>query len=233
MATSIFTETEQIDIDATLSLVKNFKASVTRFPVEIGSEITDNISVANRQFTLEGIISDATLVPRESTDLGTKGAKDVKVLDVRRSISIGGINLGIPASISQFLPSEGKPNITTGPAQDRRASAFEDILERIFKNKEILTIEEEVKGDGSSKRIHENLVMINLSITRNKDTKRAVSFSAGFTQVRFATSAIVTLQKTKETEELGAEETEDRSDVTGKQKSVSESEADAFFVRKK
>lgn len=129
-----------ITVDVFLNEAYSLSSEVTRYPVETGGTITDNVVAVPRAFRVEGFISDAPL-----------GAD----LESLRQQETGGT-----LAPSEFCYTQ---------------------LEKIHSDREPVTVV-------TSLRVYENMAMVSCEVSRDKDTGRALSFSASFEQIDIVTN---------------------------------------------
>jgi hypothetical protein len=77
----------EIPLDVRKSSTYSFKSKITEFPVDDGSQITDNRNVLPDEISLEGFVSDSPLTTIASNNLGLKG--DASALVGANSVTQG------------------------------------------------------------------------------------------------------------------------------------------------
>lgn len=127
-------------VDALISEDHALPSETTEYPLEQGSNVSDNTRALARELSVEGMISDAPL--------GT----DLQKLRVRET---GG---------------------TIAPSEYAYA-----LLEKIYTDREPVTVI-------TSLRTYPSMVMLSCNVRRDKDTGRALSFTAAFKQITIVTN---------------------------------------------
>lgn len=135
-----------IAVDAYMSESHTLAAEVTKFEVEQGGDVTDNVRAMPFSFTLQGEVSDAPL-----------GDDLIKARDAETA--------GDKAP-SDFVYAQ---------------------LEKLNETREPVTV-------SSSLRAYTSMIMTSCVVTRDKDTSKALSFSATFEQIRIVTNRRVTVR---------------------------------------
>jgi len=129
-----------ITVDVYLSETYSLASEVTRYPIEDGSTISDNISASPKGLKVEGFISDAPL--------GTG-------LEALRQRETGGT-----LAPSEFCYTQ---------------------LEKIHSDQLPVTV-------ATSLRTYASMAMVSCDVSRDKDTGRALSFSASFEEITIVTN---------------------------------------------
>ena len=194
MATRLIRENgDIIIIDAMLRLAEDLTSTVTKFPVENRTSISDHIFNNNIKYNLTGIVSDAASNRLEADSLGARRSSDAQVVrDSRRPrISFGNRDFGIPATVLQFLPQPPPPVVANPTVSPFRADSFRTLMKDIFQTREIVSLQEE------DAEVIENLVFTTFGLVRDKNTKRATSFMATLEQLRFVEASSVTVPAAK------------------------------------
>lgn len=191
---------KKIEFDALLSIVSDHKSKVTQRPIEDGSDITDHIILQNKQITLEGIISDATLDP---------SVREARITDLTRKSIIPGflknyINGGF---VTQFFTDpDPKYKVKLDPERSRYAEA-KSALTELYQSRELFTLVE-----GNTR--HENMTLTSFSFPRNASLHRALRFSLSLQEVRVVSNKY----KTSKVKRAAApiKEATDESSTSGK-----------------
>lgn len=93
-------DNNRLDIDVTIKESKNYENVITSYPVEDGSEVTDNVIKKNKRITITGIISQTPLVIGK---LDTK--PDVKLFDIKNQVK-NFFGFELPIDAIKFIAPE-------------------------------------------------------------------------------------------------------------------------------
>lgn len=138
---------EQIEIDAVVSLDDSTNNTLTKYPVENGSVITENVSTENPVIDLQGIISNAT-IQKANVSI------EEKTLPLSRSIITRNYSLAKEYSV-KVNKKDAEDNAKVTRRDDSR-----DFLKYILSSKKLLLLK---NGDD----LYENLVMTSLSFRKD------------------------------------------------------------------
>lgn len=145
-------------IDATSTITHHLNSTLSKSPIEDGSEITDHITKQNRQVTLECVVTKNPFNFFGSA-LSTVASSAIKGNQVAS---------GLAASLGGLLV---RPS-------DRVENAWL-FLNQLWENKTLFTV---VAG----LETYNNVVITNLTITETAKTKNAIKFTATLEQINFA-----------------------------------------------
>ena len=149
-----------LEIDATPSITHYRSSSLTKSPIEDGSEITDHITLENRTVTIEGVIvkNPFNFISSATSTVLSSAIQNNQVLS------------GIAASL--------------GGALLRKSGRIDNsllFLDQLWKNRLPFTIV-------SGLETYDNVVIKELTITESSKTKEAIKFTATLEQIKFATT---------------------------------------------
>ncbi|MCP4051083.1 MAG: hypothetical protein GY730_10305 [bacterium] len=149
-----------LEIDATPTITHNRISSLTKSPIEDGSEITDHITLENKTVTIEGVIT------KNPFNFFSSATSTIFSSTIQNNQRLS----GIAASIGGLLSRE--------PDRVENSLIF---LNQIWENRIPFTI---VAG----LETYDNVVIKNLTITETSKTKNSIKFTATLEQVTFATT---------------------------------------------
>lgn len=191
--------------DAVLEYSKNYSAQISSHRLESGRLITDNRSVGNAEFSLSGVISDVDfnaqrpIISRADADsVGITNTTFVNNQEIPTDNIViksgdGALTRLLPESITQFLDDK-PPSINIVEEVSRQISDL--YLEQVFTDMhdagELFTLIE-FNGNKIRGQLIENCLIKNLSFKFDADSGEALWPVFQIEQVRFATSASVTL----------------------------------------
>ncbi len=138
-----------ISVDATISDDVSYRADITEYPVEEGSEISDNIILKPYRLIMRGLISDNPL----------------------------------------FLANTHENIHYNDYSNSRVKNAYETLLDLFFTKEPFDVV--------TGLDIYQNVFFVAFDINRDADTGEALSFSAKFKQISFATPSIIPIPREK------------------------------------
>lgn len=207
--TEIFDEdgNSLLKIDALISLEDTSRSSVTKYSVETGSVITENVSKDNLIVSLQGVISKATpiaglgnqVVVNESVTPDADGARSVTVKESRESpLTLRSLrNRDFGGTVNKVKVSHSGGDTTReygvkieGKIADEntyKSSYVQDARKSLQQVMDKKLLVELVNASNAYPR----LVMINLSFRKDAQVGGdALRFDAKFEQITYATSEI-------------------------------------------
>lgn len=206
-------------IDVSIREQHNSQAEVTRFPVEDGSDITDHVMLLPDQIVIEGLVTNHPLeLPGSHTD-GATASESGFSLETERTVVNGAASrtiegeptlgfLGILPGVAQgaaLLQSIGAdqrnkrqfnmvlPNLERGTSTFQanalrfskefdRVRAVDQALQAAFQAKQPVQVV-------TARRVYESVVLIDLSILREADSRGALRFGCTGEVVRIVKSS--------------------------------------------
>ena len=158
-----------LEIDALISIDATHRNSLSKFPVEDGGVITENIAKENLILSLQGIISSATTIPKEEGVVTVE--YPIQPL-VAKSIQRRAFVTKPEVKHFKGAPSQYKNT----KVQDARST-----LQRISDDKLLVEV---INGPNS----HQNLIMTMISFRKDSSIgSNAFRFDVKFEQITFAT----------------------------------------------
>lgn len=152
-------------VDVFVSEEHALDSDVTQYPVEDGSDITDNVRPKPRTITIEGFVSDTPVGQMFAYRSQTSGNTTVDSVSTPQ----GSIDGSAPAL--DYLPSE---------------ECFE-FLEELYESREPVRLVTVMK-------VYDQVVLASLSIPIDAETGAALGFTATFQVLRLVTNARTTVR---------------------------------------
>jgi hypothetical protein len=158
-----------LEIDATPSITHERVATVTKFPVEDGTNISDHMTLNNKTVSLECVITN-----QPSSFL--------------RSVFSAAISSHVRAKLDNVITNVTVPSIITlaTSPNERVANSFK-ILNSLWENRIPFTV---IAGLD----VYDDIVITNLRFSESTKTKGALKFSITLEQIQVATTFTVQLQ---------------------------------------
>lgn len=207
---SLFTQTRAkigaIEIDCSVEETHERSADLTRYPVEAGSTISDNVVLHPKKLTLEGVISKTPLgvaglvgsaVSAAAGAVGklasAKAANNKALANAAATTGVASIGGLATNKIFGSTGTDAEGNqVTRDPADVFKA------LEELWRNRIPLTVVTALTGatsatdqlglTDSNSAVYTNMIMTALSVPRSKDTVNALRFTATLEQVTVVTT---------------------------------------------
>lgn len=175
------TKIDVLTLDVALEIGHEHSASVSKNPIETGSNVGDNVRLENPILTISGIISEAPLsIGASAFNVFTGAAATAAVQKFGSPFgALTGAGVGSLGGIIAGR-KEGDINFPR--------KAFEFLIE-LEKKKTPITIE-------TSLRTYPNMILTKLNVPQKSDLGKSIQFSAIFEQITFVkTSAVLIPEK--------------------------------------
>jgi len=159
----------ELQLDANLSETHSYVNEVSQFPVEVGSDIIDNIKLNPDKITINGMVSNSpvSVLFSDVTDIVNRRGNNVEAKRTSR---------------------DGTPT---------RVESAQDILLRISGRKINGNDEEpELVTIVTGLRVYTDMALTNLNITRTGTTGQALPFTADFIKVQTVESETIAIPNT-------------------------------------
>ena len=155
----------ELQLDATIQEVHDYKNQVTSFPIEDGSSITDHIKIEPDEFQINGFVTNSpiSVFQKNNSEVIRNVDGTVDVQNLQRSSAVNNVEL----ALDKLLKISGR-KVEGGNTEP-----------------ELITIV-------SGLRVYSNMAILSCTIPRNARTGEALEFSARFKQVKtVATETVV------------------------------------------
>jgi hypothetical protein len=190
---------EVIWFAAVLKYDRQFSASVSKHPLEDGSNISDNTTTENPVYTISGLVSDTDF---NQLLAGVSQEKDIRptLMSTPKTVTItqgpaSKFQKYLPESVGQFF-GHSSPTVTmdtTGPVET--ADKVRRSLERRWKAKEVFHLIEYKVNAVKAEEAITNCVLTSLSFTEDPDSGEGLYVNLTFEQVAIANSKQIKIQK--------------------------------------
>jgi len=199
---------QELIVDAVISINESRRNTLSKYRVESGSEVAENISEDNLRLSINGLVSDA-LLPEESSLVSAA----IKQLPESSQGALSRAASVIPDVTPNFISSKisrvgdivvklskGNPL----DSKDSKSDTAKAYLKRLMSERSIFTF-------STPSQVFENVVMTSLEFNRDSSTGQSLSFKCTLEQIRFAVSKFDTstkktdtnIQQVPPTEEVG------------------------------
>lgn len=191
-----------IYFDAVTVYNRSYTGQVTKHPVDLGGNITDHFIRENPRFTLSGVISSVDISTNVATLSATTGETIINERGVVAPVQVGSSDQSIisrllPASISQFVGSTGKPDVVLDAERQEDRESIRELITNLtngvrFNEKtgqfdpyiEIIKLYE---FDGVTlRRVTGNLVITSIAYNESPESGEALYVDLQIEQVTFA-----------------------------------------------
>ena len=178
-------DNNRLDIDATMREVKKYRNRISRFPVEDGTEVSDNVIKMNREFEITGVISQTPIIPGQlQLTANTSSATEIND-DVFGKLT----SLGLNTNTTAFIPPEIQYITNVSDAQD--------FLDNLRDEASLFSIQYRSLTKNNTRQIVEqfdNCVIRDLQYTSDVATGEDLYFTASIEQIVIVTSQTVTVK---------------------------------------
>lgn len=197
MSVVIKTSSNQlIWFDAVLSFNENNTGTVSSHPIQRGSTISDHLIRNNKQFSIQGIVSnwdfqiDRDLIALFIDGVQYAGQSVDGVVRVS-SDKPSPLSKFIPESVSAFINTDAVPNIEVDevPRQDA-ARAVKSYLQSIFNNTEFVSIIK-LKENGEVEEVFNDLLITSCNISETPDTGDSLQVSIALEKIKIVDTQTV------------------------------------------
>ena len=173
-----------LELDATISETHELEATVSKNPIENGSDITDNVRLQPRSLSIEGMITETPI-----TLLGSAFG-----LFTGASFAVGETILGPLAGQALAAGTGSLAGLISNRNEDDadfKQKAY-DYLKELWRNRVPFTVVTTLER-------YENMVISKLSVPKSIETGRALRFTATFEEVQIVQTltAVVTENNVK------------------------------------
>ncbi len=188
-----------IYFDAITRYDRRYSSSVSKHPISKGTNITDNITRENPEFTFSAYVSNGAW-SNSFVSLGDEQLFASSIVNPKKYVPKVSVSLDtstftkyLPDSLTQFFNS-GTSTIILQDKGDDRCKITEDFLINIRENEELFTLYE-FDSKGNIRKSHENVTLTNLSFNEDPDTGDGLNIEVSVEKIFLVEAKSTTIPK--------------------------------------